>query len=67
MTVRAKDNCIADAGTNGEFERVKISILHFEIPGEAGVMLKGLLLETGEVGSIGLSGQVARVEMMSPC
>ena len=38
-----------------------------EIPEEVGVMTKGLLLETGEVGSVGLSGQIARVEMMSPC
>ena len=29
-------------------------------------MIKGLLLEIGEVGSVGLSGQIARIEMISP-
>ena len=64
VIVRARDNCFVDGGTNGEFERIKISIIHFEIPGEVGVMVRP---ETGEVGSVGLSGQIARVEIISPC
>ena len=64
VIVRARDNCFVDGGTNGEFERIKMSIIHFEIPGEVGVMVRP---ETGEVGSVGLSGQIARVEIISPC
>ncbi len=60
------DNCFVDDGTKRDIRRLKEKYgLQFKIPGEAEVITRGLLSGIEPVGSVGYSGQTARVDMMT--